>query len=190
MELIDVVDENNKLTGIVLDRKAIHEKGLWHRQVSCWIMNKEGKLLFQKRAVTKNKNPNKWALTAGHVSSGESTLIGVKREVKEEIGVNISEEKFELLFIDINNRKNYKENVPHCYFGYNYFTVVNYMISDYTIQKEELQDLQYLSIEEIERLKKEENPNYTFINWGEYYDKIIEILKQKRKMIFEMEVDQ
>lgn len=61
MELIDVLDENGKVTGRVEDRKTIHEQGLWHTHVGVWIMNKNGELLFQKRAATKQSNPNMWS---------------------------------------------------------------------------------------------------------------------------------
>lgn len=33
MELIDVVDENNQLTGQKTDRNEVHQKGLWHREI-------------------------------------------------------------------------------------------------------------------------------------------------------------
>ena len=42
MELIDIVDENNQITGQVEDRMVAYEKGLWRRVVSCWIINEKG----------------------------------------------------------------------------------------------------------------------------------------------------
>ena len=59
MELIDIVDENNQLTGQVEDRWVAYNKGLWRRTVSCWIINKKGEILLQKRVATKKRNPNK-----------------------------------------------------------------------------------------------------------------------------------
>lgn len=41
MELVDIVDENNELTGQVEDRWVAYDKGLWRRTVSCWIMNEK-----------------------------------------------------------------------------------------------------------------------------------------------------
>lgn len=180
MELIDVIDENNKLTGEVLDRKEIHEKGLWHRQVSCWIMNKEGKILFQKRAETKKKNPNKWSKTGGHVDSGEEPIIGIQREIEEELGIKIPVEKLELLTVEKVKRDLFKNDIYHCYYGYNYFTVVDYKIEDYTMQKEEVNDLKYVSIEEMIKAKDLNDESYTFIRWDNF-DEVIEMLKQKRK---------
>lgn len=136
MELIDVVDENNQLTGIVKDRKTIHEQGLWHRQVSCWIMNENGELLFQKRAATKLKNANKWSKTGGHVDAGEDVMTAIQREIEEEVGVKILNENLKLLYIDKTEKDNFKKDINHRYFGYVYFTRVKYKIEEYKIQKE------------------------------------------------------
>ena len=46
MELLDIVDEENNLTGKVEDREIIHKKGLWHREVGICIMNEEGKVFL------------------------------------------------------------------------------------------------------------------------------------------------
>ena len=45
MELLDIVDENNNLTGKSLDREIVHKDGLWHREVAVIILNEEGKML-------------------------------------------------------------------------------------------------------------------------------------------------
>ena len=87
MELIDIYDENNNYLGYSAERDKVHENNLWHRHVSAWIMNNEGKILMQQRSFSKIKNPGKWAKTGGHVDSGESEDDAIKREVFEEIGL-------------------------------------------------------------------------------------------------------
>ena len=42
MELVDIVNENNELTGQVEDRWVAYNTGLCRRTVSSWIMNKKG----------------------------------------------------------------------------------------------------------------------------------------------------
>lgn len=178
MEKLDIVDEKNNLTGKIETRKLVHEKGLWHRHVGAWIMNKNGELLFQKRVATKPINANKWARTGGHVDAGEETIHAVQRETKEEIGVNIPAENWELISID----KYIKENDNNHHFTYNYFTIVDYELEDYTIQKEELSDLKYMSLEEMKILKEKQDENYTFTNWDNFYE-MLEILNEKRNKI-------
>lgn len=43
-ELIDQVDENNKLIGPIL-RSEVHTKGLWHRSVHIWVYSNKGNVL-------------------------------------------------------------------------------------------------------------------------------------------------
>ncbi|OGY86879.1 MAG: hypothetical protein A2233_05520 [Candidatus Kerfeldbacteria bacterium RIFOXYA2_FULL_38_24] len=51
------------------------------------ILNKEGKILLQKRGL--NPGKGKWDLPGGFMLSGETAEEGVKREVKEEVGIEI-----------------------------------------------------------------------------------------------------
>lgn len=173
MELLDVLDENGQLTGQKEGRSIIHEKGLWHIHVGAWIMNEKGELLFQKRSPNKKVNPNKWTRTGGHVDSGESPLIGVQREVQEEIGVKIPINKFEL----INVKKQPKGKGNH--FTYSYFVFVNYKIEDYTMQTEEVSDLKYMTIEEMQEAYNNNDESYTFTGWIDFAE-AIEYLKNKR----------
>lgn len=83
MEYLDVVDENNNLTGKIEERNIIHEKGIWHREVAVWIMNEQGKILLQKRASTKKQEPNKWAICAGHIDAGETVENAILRELEK-----------------------------------------------------------------------------------------------------------
>ena len=83
MEFLDVVDENNKNTGIVEEKKLVHRDGKWHREVIAIIVNEKNEFLIQKRAANRKQNPNKWSYTTGHVKAGEDAILGMIREVKE-----------------------------------------------------------------------------------------------------------
>ena len=130
MELVDIVDENNNLTGQVEERWTAYNKGMWRRTVSCWIMNYKGEILLQKRTANKRRNPNKWAKTGGQVDSGESVEEAIKREVKEELGIDIPENQLKVVEI-------YKGDENSKRFAYNFIFVVDYNIEDYKLQKEE-----------------------------------------------------
>ena len=159
MEILDIFDEEQNIIGKE-ERKVVHEKGLWHIHVGVWLMNEEGKLLFQKRSSTKKRNPNKWTRTGGHVDSGETPLLGIQREAEEEIGVKIPQDKFELISIE----KTEADKFNH-HFTYSYFVYVDYKIEDYTMQEEEVSDLKYISIEEMEYAKKNNDESYAFTKW-------------------------
>ena len=177
MELVDIVDENNNLTGQVEDRWIAYNKGLWRRTVSCWIMNKKGEVLLQKRTANKVRNPNKWAKTGGQVDSGETVEEAIFREVKEELGIEIPKEQIRVIDIHKSSEKNKR-------FAYNFLFVVDYKIDDYMLQKEEVAEVKYVTIEEMELAKKNNDSNYTFCNWdNEEFYREINLLKNKRKQI-------
>lgn len=179
MELIDIVDENNNLTGQVEERWVAFEKGLWRRTVSCWIMNEKGEVLLQKRAGEKRRNPNKWAKTGGQVDSGETVEEAIFREVKEELGIEMPKEQIEIDSIYKSDNKNKR-------FVYNYIFVVDYKLEDYILQKEEVADVKYFTIEELEEIRKNNDLNYTFCNWStEDFKREIDKLKSKRREILE-----
>ncbi len=177
MELIDIVDENNELTGQVEERWTAYEKGLWRRTVSCWIMNEKGEVLLQKRTANKRRNPNKWAKTGGQVDSGENAEDAIFREVKEELGIEIPKEQIKIIEIRKSDDKNKR-------FAYNFIFVVNYKKEEYILQKEEVSEVKYFTIEDMEIAKKNNDINYTFCNWNEeVFYREMNLLKNKRKEI-------
>ena len=88
-EMWDLYDRNRKM----LDRKA--ERGTklsddeYHLVTNAWIRNTEGKFLISQRVEWK-AHPLMWECTGGSVLMNEDTYQGAIREVKEELGVDIS----------------------------------------------------------------------------------------------------
>lgn len=92
MELLDVYNENHEMIG-TYPRDEVHEKGMWHNTIHCWLYDNEGNVYFQVRS-----DANKLYTTAsGHVQAGETLKEAFGREVKEEIGLEVDYEKSELL---------------------------------------------------------------------------------------------
>ncbi|HEY1074564.1 MAG TPA: NUDIX domain-containing protein [Patescibacteria group bacterium] len=60
-----------------------------HRVVASAVIYKDNHILIAKRAATKKVFPNAWEIPGGKVEVGESPQQALKREVKEELGIDI-----------------------------------------------------------------------------------------------------
>ena len=178
MELIDVYDENNNFLNYSADRDEIHKKKLWHRHVSAWVMNQEGKVLLQQRSFNKKKNPGKWAKTGGHVDAGETCDEAMKREVFEEIGIILDNDNF--INFEVIKRHSPKEN----YYIYNYIIFTDLKEKDFTLDEEEVAKVKYYTIEEIEKTRRQNNENYVYYKWtDEEFNSQIRFLKEFRESL-------
>ena len=182
MELLDIVDENNNLIGIKEDKEIVHQKGLWHREAAIWIMNENGEMLLQKRSATKKQNPNKWALTAGHVDAGEEPIDTMIREIHEELGVAIEKKNIEKIVSDKEKSFSPESNTINARFTEHYFTIVPYILTDYKIELSELSELRYFSIEEIEKIIENKDENYVF-STKKYMQKVLPYIKERREKL-------
>jgi len=96
MEYLDYYDEYGNYAGSE-DRNIIHEKGLWHKTVHCWLFDKSGNIYFQIRADSHKL----YTSASGHVSAGETVKDGFAREVMEEIGVKVDVSNAQMVEINI-----------------------------------------------------------------------------------------
>ena len=86
-EMLPIVEESGAVIG-QSPRSYCHngEKQL-HPVVHLHIMDREGKLYLQKRAMTKKLLPGRWdTAVGGHISYGESVQEALFRESSEELG--------------------------------------------------------------------------------------------------------
>lgn len=144
MELLEYYDEKNEKELGVAERTYIHQNNLWHREIAVWILNENNELLFQRRSSKKKTAPNKLSITAGHVDVKEKEIIAALREIKEEIGLDFKEQDLKLIDIFKN-----KQEGNYC-FSYTYLVKTNKKIEDMTMQEDEVSELKYISIPEIE----------------------------------------
>lgn len=89
-ELFTQVDEQDNEIGSVLRSGAHADKTIIHRSVGVFILNDKREMLFQKRSSRKDTDPNTWTYSVGgHVTFDDDYLVSAKREVKEELGVDV-----------------------------------------------------------------------------------------------------
>ena len=97
MELLDVYNEEGKVTGKVIQRgtdKKEYQKGEHPGIAQIFIENSEGKFLIEKSS---KDNGFKYLPVGGHIISGETPINGIIRETKEEIGLDLREDEFKYL---------------------------------------------------------------------------------------------
>lgn len=176
MEYLEIVDEENNLTGKTEERDIVHAKGLWHREIAVWIMNEKGEILLQKRSPNKKQGANNWSTScAGHVDIGEEPIKAAIREIREELGIPVKEDDLKHLFTAKNKRvlTNSFNNI----FCYLYFLKVNTPIEEFTIDTEEVSEIKYIPFEEFEQLVKDKPANAPFTA-REYMPAVVEELRR------------
>ncbi len=88
-ERFPVVDENDEVQGYAA-RSEVHGNNLRHRAVHVLIFNQVGDVYLQQRSRWKDRHPLKWdSSAAGHVTVGENYDETARRELKEELGVDV-----------------------------------------------------------------------------------------------------
>lgn len=96
-EIFDVVDAQNLVLGQAT-RAEVHRRQLRHRAVHVLLFNSAGGLLVQKRSATKDTFPGCYDSSAsGHLDRGEDYLAGARRELREELGVDLPAHAFQKL---------------------------------------------------------------------------------------------
>ena len=171
-EMLDTFDVNGNFLG-AKPRSFCHleNPGVYHKPVWIWIINSNGEILVQKRALAKKKSPGKWDMpSAGHIDAGEACLQGCVRETTEELGINVKEEDFIFLKEFINQKGWELVQV--------YLLQKDIDIKDITLQAEEVECVKWLSYEEFVKLLFSES----FCNHSqEYKNWVAEILKKYTK---------
>jgi isopentenyl-diphosphate delta-isomerase type 1 len=89
-EMFVIVDKNDKVVGQATRGECHRNKNLIHRGVVILVFNDQGELYLQKRSVTKDLYPGLWSLSAGgHVAYGETYNEAAKKEMQEELGIEV-----------------------------------------------------------------------------------------------------
>ncbi|HLF87204.1 MAG TPA: (deoxy)nucleoside triphosphate pyrophosphohydrolase [Nitrospiria bacterium] len=77
------------ISGIMEDHNRIGMSFIKHIRVACAIIEKGGKVLSTQRSESMSL-PLKWEFPGGKINDGESPVECLKRELHEELGVEVS----------------------------------------------------------------------------------------------------
>lgn len=100
MEYLDIVDRNGIPTGRIVEREKAHAEGVMHRTSHVWLLRNHDnhiEILLQKRCDSKESFPGCYDISsAGHIPAGVDFAPSAVRELKEELGIEVTEN--ELVF--------------------------------------------------------------------------------------------
>ena len=123
MELWDIYDSNKQKTGRTMKRNDWCLKdGEYHLTVLGVIARPDGKFLITQRVMTKSWAPGWWEVSGGAAMAGEESEDAVKREILEEVGLDVTGSEGGYLFTY------HRENPGE---GDNYFVDVYRFIMDF-----------------------------------------------------------
>ena len=161
-ELRDLYDINSNKTDKTYHKGESIPEGYYPMVVMVVIRNSKGEFLMQKRSEAKGGD---WGVTGGHPKSGETPREGIITEVKEELGLDFTNENFIEYDSGCDGRDCYKM----------YYVTKDLDINDITIQEEELSEVRWFTMDELKNMveTKELNENQIqcFIKVCNYIEK-------------------
>ena len=138
-ELRDLYDINSNKTDKTYRKGEKIPDGYYPMVVMVVIRNSKGEFLMQKRVEEKGGD---WWVTGGHPKSGETPLEGIITEVKEELGLDFSKETFIEYDAGCDGYDCYKM----------YFVNKDVDLKNVKIQEEELSEVRWFSMDELQHM--------------------------------------
>lgn len=175
-ELIDILTPDGKITGKTALKSEAHKNGWFHATVHIWLFTADKKILLQKRALTKKVFPGLWDISvAGHIGAGEKILTSAKREVFEEIGLELEEKEFIKIGTrvhQVSHKNGIQDNEHHHVF----IAELKVSVDELTIQEEEVADIKLFDLDILKNTKNLENVLLSRFHsyYVSVYDRILE----------------
>ena len=179
-ELIDILNKEGKPTGQTAFKSEIHSKGYYHNTAHVWFYNSDGKILLAQRASTKTLHPLLWDVSvAGHIDAGESVERGAIREIKEEIGLTISENDLQKIGIFL-CFQSYENGIVDNEFHHTYIIELKVGIHYLIPQEGEVENLKLMSFQEFSNIIDHIGMNHHLVSSNKpYYQFVLKAIRQK-----------
>jgi 8-oxo-dGTP pyrophosphatase MutT (NUDIX family) len=166
VELWDLYTENRERTGRTHIRGQAIPEGCFHLVVHVWIRNSRGEYLISQRSANRIMSPLMWECVGGSVLAGEGSLSAAVREVKEEVGIDLSPETGRILTTKIRSiidGKTFRDLVDIWLFDYDGDVDLRNATTD------EVAQVNWMTRREIEELK---NTGNLVENLYYFFDKV------------------
>lgn len=152
MEYWDIYDKNKQRTGRTMEKDSFTlADDEYHLTVLGVIMRPDKRFLITKRVMTKAWAPGWWEVSGGAAQAGEDSKEAVRREVKEETGLDVKGADGGYMF------SYHRENPGK---GDNYFVdIYRYVMEveekDIKLQTVETDGFRFATADEIKKLAEE-----------------------------------
>ncbi|OHX65850.1 isopentenyl-diphosphate Delta-isomerase [Flammeovirga pacifica] len=162
-----LVDKKDNEIG-AMGKQLAHIEGVLHRAFSVFLFNAKGELLLQQRALTKYHSGGLWTNTCcSHPSPGESLESAVPRRLNEELGI-----QSETIHV---GHVLYKAEFGNGLIEHEYDHVfIGNFDGDVHINKEEVEAIKYVSLEELDQWLKNKPNDFTA-----WFPLCLDIVKQE-----------
>lgn len=105
-EIFPIVDESGNVIGKATRGECHSGTKLLHPVVHLHVFNQAGELYLQKRPDWKDIQPGKWDTSVGgHIDYGESVDDALRREAREELGLNNIQPEFMTAYVFESDRE-------------------------------------------------------------------------------------
>lgn len=144
-EILDLFDRHGKPLGQTMRRGDKAPEGAYWRVCDAWFVDECGRLLMQRRSLSRPVNPGLWSCTGGHIRHGETPEEGCLREVREELGIDADLRRGEKVMEYCGSRAYhdiwlFRQNIP---------------LAALSLDPEEVCDAQWFTIEEVRALMRQ-----------------------------------
>lgn len=152
-EIIVLVDENDNQIGTG-EKMAVHRAGKLHRAFSVFVFNSKGKMLLQRRALTKYHSGGLWTNTCcSHPRPEEKTIDAAKRRLKEEMGFECELEEVDSFVYKTEFEGLFEHEFDHVFVG-------KYE-GEMGVDREEVEEYKWISLEDLYEDVKQNPQKYT-----------------------------
>lgn len=161
-EYLDVLDKYGNKTGEKKLRSEIHKNGDWHRAVHIWVIRFDGKILIQKRSLSKDSSPGLWdPIHGGHIATGKSSIETAIEELHEELGLEVLEGDLKYQFTYTKDKIDGDQHINRSFLDV-YFVIIDFSLSNLKLQKEEVSEVRLITLEELQNMVENREPGFIY----------------------------
>lgn len=160
----DIYDKNRNKLGYTKTRKEELLDYEYHLVVRVWIVNFSGQILMSQRGG-KKRGSYLWECTAGSALSGENSINAINREVREELGIDLSGDKGICM---LSTRRD-----SHHDFYEIWLYRKDVQLENTKIDEKEVINIKWIELDELEDMIAKKKVMPTLVNFPELYKKYV-----------------